>query len=139
MIIEDMEQTLIFLKDISYFFFNFEDIEKKLNTELYNKEEERDDLLHEIELSKLNAIEIMNVYKKLENVLKERRIIKNKIELINKIKPYTKKFIEKGICAETDGLIKNIQSLKSKQQNRRYNPRILKDLKCGKIKEKNEL
>ena len=65
MVIGDIEQTLIFLKDISYFFFNFEDIEKKLNIELYNKEGERDDLLHEIELSKLNAIEIMNVYKKL--------------------------------------------------------------------------
>ena len=40
------------------FLDKIEETEKKLNTELYNKEGERDDLLHEIELSKLNAIEI---------------------------------------------------------------------------------
>lgn len=106
MIIENMQQTIDLLNNIKDFFYNIEEIEKKLNTELYNKEGERDDLLHEIELSKLNAIEIMSTYKKLETVLKERRIIKDKIELIKTIKPYTSKFITKGICAETDATIK---------------------------------
>ena len=102
MVIENMQQTLELLGNIKDFFFNIEETEKKLNTELYNKEGERDDLLHEIELSKLNAIERMQTYSRLETVLKERRIIKDKIELINTIKPYTSKFITKGICAETD-------------------------------------
>ena len=78
MVIEDMQQSLELLENIKYFFYNIEEIEKKLNTDLRNKEYERDDLLHEIELSKLNAIEIMAVYKKLEKVLQERRIIKDK-------------------------------------------------------------
>lgn len=134
MIIEDMQQSLELLKNIKCFFYDIEETEKKLNTELYNKEGERDDLLHEIELSKLNAIEIMSTYKKLEKVLKERRVIKNKIELINTIKPYTSKFITKGICAETDTTIKNIETLKSNQENRQYTPRIIKDLKCAKKK-----
>ena len=95
MIIEDMQQSLELLENIKYFFYNTEEIEKKLNSDLRNKEYERDDLLHEIELSKLNAIEIMAVYKKLEKVLQERRIIKDKIDLINTIKPYTSKFITK--------------------------------------------
>lgn len=69
MVIEDMQQSLELLENIKYFFYNIEEIEKKLNTDLRNKEYERDDLLHEIELSKLNAIEIMAVYKKLEKVL----------------------------------------------------------------------
>ena len=134
MIIENMQQTIDLLNNIKDFFYNIEEIEKKLNKELYNKEGERDDLLHEIELSKLNAIEIMSTYKKLETVLKERRIIKDKIELIKTIKPYTSKFITKGICAETDATIKNIETLKSNQENRQYTPRVLKDLKCAKKK-----
>lgn len=134
MIIENMQQTIDLLNNIKDFFYNIEEIEKKLITELHNKEGERDDLLHEIELSKLNAIEIMSTYKKLETVLKERRIIKDKIELIKTIKPYTSKFITKGICAETDATIKNIETLKSNQENRQYTPRVLKDLKCAKKK-----
>lgn len=134
MVIENMQQTLELLENIKDFFFNIEETEKKLNTELYNKEGERDDLLHEIELSKLNAIERMQTYSRLETVLKERRIIKDKIELINTIKPYTSKFITKGICAETDTTIKNIETLKSNQESRQYTPRVIKDLKCAKKK-----
>ena len=137
MIIENMQQTIALLKDIKEFFYNIDETERKLNTELYNKEGERDDLLHEIELSKLNAIEIMSTYKKLETVLKERRCIKDKIDLINTIKPYASKFITKGICAETDTTIKNIETLKSNQENRQYTPRIIKDLKCAKRKKEN--
>lgn len=134
MIIEDMQQTIDLLKNIKEFFYNIDEIEKKLNTELYNKEGERDDLLHEIELSKLSAIERMQTYSKLEKVLKERRCIKDKIDLINTIKPYANKFIAKGICAETDAAIKNIETLKRNQENRQYTPRVLKDLKCAKKK-----
>ena len=132
--IDNIDTTLELLNNINYFFKNIEEIDKKLQTDLYNKEGERDDLLHEIELSKLNAIEIVSIYKKLETVLKERRIIKNKIELINTLKPYTNKFITKGITGETSITIKNIQTLKSNQENRQYTPRILQDLKCAKKK-----
>lgn len=138
MVIENMQQTLELLGNIKDFFFNIEETEKKLNTELYNKEGERDDLLHEIELSKLNAIERMQTYSRLETVLKERRIIKDKIELINTIKPYTSKFITKGICAETDTTIKNIETLKSNQESRQYTPRVIKDLKCAKKKKEEQ-
>lgn len=132
--IDDMQQSLELLNNIKNFFYNIEEIEKKLNTDLYNKEGERDDLLHEIELSKLNAIEIVAVYKKLEKVLQERRIIKDKIDLVSTIKPYANKFIAKGICAEKDATIKNIETLKRNQENRQYTPRVLQDLKCAKVK-----
>lgn len=134
MIIEDIKETLDLLENIKYFFLNLDETDKRLNTELYNKEGERDDLLHEIELSKLNAIERMSIYSRLEKVLQERRNIKNKLELINTIKPYASKFITKGICAETEITIKNIETLKNNQENRQYTPRIIKDLKCAKKK-----
>lgn len=72
MVIENMQQTIELLKNIKDFFFNIDETEKRLNTELYNKEGERDDLLHEIELSKLNAIERMQTYSKLETVLRKK-------------------------------------------------------------------
>ena len=132
MIIEDMQQTLNLLSDIEYFFKNIDNTEKNLKANLVNIEGQQEDLLHEIELSKLNAIEIMNIYKQLENVRKERRKIKDKLELINTLKSYTNKFIEKGICGETKDVIKNIETLRNNQENRQYTPRILKDLKCAK-------
>ena len=48
MVIEDMQQSLELLENIKHFFYNIEEIEKKLNMDLRNKEYERDDLLHEI-------------------------------------------------------------------------------------------
>lgn len=132
--IDNMKDTLELLNNINYFFRNIDEIDKKLQSDLYNKEGERDDLLHEIELSKLNAIERMQTYSNLETVLKERRIIKDKMDLISTIKPYTTKYIMKGIFAETDTVIKNIKTLKSNQENRQYTPRVLKDLKCAKKK-----
>ena len=132
--IDNMEQTLELLNDINYFFRNIDAIEKKLQTDLYNKEGEQEDLLHEIEFSKLNAIEIMSTYKQLETVRKERRIIKNKLELIGTLKPYTPKYIMKGIMGETDITIKNIETLRNNQETRQYTPRVLKDLKCAKKK-----
>lgn len=36
--IDDMQQSLELLNNIKNFFYNIEEIEKKLNTDLYNKE-----------------------------------------------------------------------------------------------------
>lgn len=109
-----------------------------LNTQLTNKEAERDDLLHEIEISKLNAIEIMNVYKKLEKVLHERREIKDRMLLMGTLKGYSNKYITKGILEYTRQAIQNVETLKKNIETRKYTPRILKDLKCARTKNKEE-
>ena len=132
--IDDIEETLKLLDNIRYFFKNIDDVDKKLQTALYNKELERDDLLHEVELSTLNAIERMKIYSRLEKTLQERRIIKDKIELINTLKPYTNKYIMKGILGETGITIQNVETLQRNHETRQYTPRILKDLKCAKKK-----
>ena len=132
--IENMEQTLEFLKQIKYFFENIDEIEKKLKAEVYGKEGEKEDYVHEWELSELNVAEIMKWYKAGKKSLRERRIAKDKLELINTLKPYVNKFITKGICAETDATIKNIETLKNNQENRQYTPRVIQDLKCAKRK-----
>ena len=132
--IENENEILELLSNIENFFKNYEETERNLDRDLKNKELERDDILHEIELSKLNAIEIMSTYKELEKILNERRILKDKISFINTLKPYVKKFVEKGICAETEIVVKNINTLKSNNEAREYTPRILKNLKCAKAK-----
>lgn len=77
--IDNMEQTLELLNDINYFFRNIDEIDRKLQTDLHNKEGERDDLLHEVEFGKKNKLSIgerAKVYSMLEKVLQERRILK---------------------------------------------------------------
>lgn len=133
-VIDDMQSVEEFLNDVQTFFKEYDKVNKKLITELSLKEAEENDLLHEIELSKLNAIERMAIYSKLEAVLHERREIKNKLELINTMKDYSSKFIEKGICGETNTTLKNIRNLQMAQAERGYTPRVLKNLKCAKNK-----
>ena len=112
MVIENMQQTIELLKNIKDFFFNIDETEKRLNTELYNKEGERDDLLHEIELSKLNAIERMQTYSKLETVLKERRCIKDKIDLINNLDKKLGKAIFESAKDDNNFVIRKIANIK---------------------------
>lgn len=133
--IDDVNEVEEYLQRTKQFFGRIDCERDRLEKELINKELERDDLLHEIELSKLNAIERMSVYSKLETVLKERRTLKDKLEFVNSCRGYTSKFITKGICAETNQALQNIENLKKKHANRSYTPRILKDLKCAKKKE----
>ena len=132
--IDNQEETKLLLLDMENLFSNLDTVKKELENEICIKEAEQTDYLYELELAKLNGIEIMKVANALIKTRKERRCIKDKIDLINTIKPYASKFITKGICAETDTTIKNIETLKSNQENRQYTPRIIKDLKCAKKK-----
>ena len=136
--LEEADKAIEILKNTGTFFATIDDIEKMLNTQLTNKEAERDDLLHEIEISKLNAIEIMNVYKKLEKVLHERREIKDRMLLMGTLKGYSNKYITEGILAYTRQAIQNVETLKKNIETRKYTPRILKDLKCARTKNKEE-
>ena len=56
--LRDEEKTGEFLNQLEYFFENIDKELKQLDCEIQNKELERDDLLHEIELGNLNAIEL---------------------------------------------------------------------------------
>lgn len=126
------EEILKIMKD----FFEGIDIEhSNLLQELSNKEAEQQDLLHELELNNLNAVEITKVAIDLKKVRKERRVIKNDIERVKTIKNFTDKYNNKFIVNEIKTLIKELYKLQKRQNNRQYEPRILKDRKIG---EKNE-
>ena len=120
-----VEETLKIMKN---FFEGIEQEHKELIEELTNKELEQQDLLHELELNNLNAVEITRVAVDLKKVRKERRIIKNDIERIKLIKNFTDKYNNKFIGNEIKVLIKELYKLQKRQENRQYEPRILKNL-----------
>lgn len=132
--IDNMEDVKTLLLEIEDIFTNLDELKKDIENKICIKEAEQEDYLHELELAKLNGIEIMKVSNSLIKTRKERRILKNKLELLNTIKGYTDKYITKGIIADTRQAIKNIDTLKSNQETKEYTPRVVKDLKCAKKK-----
>ena len=52
--IDNIDEIEKFVEEMNYFFTNIERTNSDLKNELRTKELEQDDLLHEIELSKLN-------------------------------------------------------------------------------------
>lgn len=130
--IDNMEEVKTLLVEIENVFTNLDELKKDIENKICIKEAEQEDYLHELELAKLNGIEIMKVSNSLIKVRKERRILKNKLELLNTLKGYTDKYITKGIIADTRQAIKNIDTLKSNQEAKEYTPRVIKDLKCAK-------
>lgn len=127
--IEEARNTFV---DFKSFFIEIYDTKKELEDELVLKDNETVDYLHELELGDLNAIELMKTVKRLINVRKERRIIKDKLELIKTEKGFVDTYIVKGIVNELDRAIENIDTLKKYQVNRKYTPKVVKDLKCAK-------
>lgn len=132
--IDNMEESKALLIDLEILFDNLDTVKKRLESQLTIKDNETIDYLHELELAKLNGIEIMAVSKALIKTRKERREIKDKLELVNTLKGYTDKYITKGIIADTRQAISNIEMLKSNQENREYTPKVIKTLKCAKLK-----
>ena len=89
-------------------------------------------------MANLNAIERTKVYCLLRKNRKERRKIKDTLDLIHSIKPYTNRFVEKGILSETNHVIKKIEVYDQHIETRIYTPRVLKNLKCAKSKEEKQ-
>lgn len=123
-----VEEILEIMKE---FFENIEKEYSELLEDLTDKEAEQQDLLHELELNNLNAVEISKVAIELRRVRKDRRLIKNDIERVKIIKNFTDKYNNKFITNEIKVLIKELYKLKNRQDNRKYEPRILKNKKIG--------
>mgnify|MGYP000241044108 FL=1 len=130
--IDDVDEVKELLVDIDILFSNLDDIKKELEEKIRQKEAEQEDYLHEIELGNLNGIQLTGVAKQLKQTRKERRVFKDKLDLINTLKGYTDKYITKGIIGDTKQAIKNIEMLESNHKTREYVPRIIKNLRCAK-------
>lgn len=130
--IDNTDEVKELLNNIDMLFSNLDNIKKELEEKIRLKEAEQEDYLHEIELGNLNGIQLTGVAKELKQTRKERRMFKDKLELINTLKGYTDKYITKGIVADTKQAIKNVEMLESNHKTREYVPRIIKNLRCAK-------
>lgn len=128
--IETLEEAKEFLEKVVEFFKSIDENIAEMNKNLVIKEGEQEDLLHEIELSKLNTFEIAKVATRLKNTRKQRREIKDKLNILKTIKPTADFYYKKGFNAEIVQAITNLNNLEKTWQERKYNPRVLKDLKC---------
>lgn len=136
--IDNIDEVEEFAKEMNYFFTYIERTNSDLKNELRIKELEQDDLLHEIELSKLNAFELSKVAVRLRNVRQERRVIKDKLEFLSTLKGFADKYNNKLITGDIAQLLKNIRMLKENWDTRIYKTRVLEDLKISKMKKKEE-
>lgn len=136
--IDEIDEIKILLNDIDILFCNLDDKKKELEDKIRQKEAEQEDYLHEIELGNLNGIQLTGVAKELKQTRKERRVFKDKLELINTLKGYTDKYITKGIVGDTKQAIKNIETLENNHKTREYVPRIIQNLRCAKKKKGDE-
>lgn len=125
-----VEKTKQFLSEIIEFFKSIDEDIFELNKQSTIKDGEQEDLLHEFELGKLNAVEIQKTGKRMIKMRKERREIKDTIDVLKTIKPLADTYYKKGINAEIIQTITNLDNLLKTWNDRKYKPRVLKDLKC---------
>lgn len=127
----DEEEFLIQMKN---FFENIDNFKLELEEDIREKELVRDDLLHELELGNLNAIEMTRVAKALKQVLQERRKSKDELQKAMTLKGFTEKYNNRLITGDIIQVLKNLKTLKSNQENRKYKARRVENLKCAEVK-----
>ena len=125
------EEFLIKMKN---FFENIDKLKVDLEQEIRRVELERNDLLHELELGNLNAVELTKVAVTLRDVLKERRKYKDELAKVMTLKCFTDKYNNKLITGDIIQVLKNLKTLEKKNKERTYTPRVIKDLKCTEVK-----
>ena len=121
-----------FLVSMKNFFENINSLRKNLKKEIQKEDDITQDLLHELELASLNGVEIMQVAKQLKETRKERRKYKDELEKVNILKTFTDKYNNKLIAGDIIKVLKELKTLEKNKNNRKYNARVLENLKCTK-------
>lgn len=124
-----------FLIEMKNFFENIDDLKLSLEEQIKETELARNDLLHELELANLNAIEMTRVAKTLKEVLKERRKYKDELDKVMTLKVFTDKYNHKLIVGDIIIALKNLRILKENKENRVYKSRRITNLKCAGVKD----
>lgn len=124
-----------FLIEMKNFFENIDTLKADLENQVRETEFARNDLLHELELANLNAVEMMKVARTLKEVLKERRKYKDELAKVMTLKGFTDKYNNKLIVGDIILVLKNLRTLKSNNETRTYTPRRITNLKCTEEKE----
>lgn len=100
--------------------------ENRLRKEFNKVSSERQDLLHVIELGKLDAIQFGKVSRELKEVQIKRRELKNELEIFEELNRHFN--IKKPKSDKYDFIIKRIEDVFGKIKNRKYTMRVREDL-----------
>jgi len=118
-----------FLKYMLNFFQNIDKKAKEISDELSQKDLERQDILHYIENTELNAAGYAKIGKLLKSVSIERREIKKELEKINCLRDtLTNKYNNKLIVGDFIKALKGIQTIENRKGSYTNRTEILKEL-----------
>jgi len=118
-----IEEKLLIVLDV---FIKYPQKYEELKQYLQIIGSERQDLLHALELGKLNAIQRTKLVNELKEVQSKRRKIKDELEILDEIKRFasTVRLKERQI----NEIIERIKSIKERQEKRTYTMRVRTDL-----------
>lgn len=130
--IEDKNAVIQVLDDFKSLIGNIAKVESVLKAEETKMNNEQQDLLHEIELSELNAAELIKIASRLRKLRKERRKVKDKLEYIRTLRTFTDKYNNNfKTYVDIANIKKQLEILNKEQATRIYRPRVLDDLKIS--------
>ena len=133
-----MSEEEEFLIKMKNFFESIDKLRISLERQIKETEFARNDMLHELELGNLNAVEMIKVAKTLKEILRDRRKYKDELDKVMTLKGFTDKYNNRLIGGDIINVLKNLRTLKENQETRQYTPRIIKNLKCSKPKNKDK-
>lgn len=119
-----------FLIEMKNFFENIDKLRIDLEEQIKETELARNDLLHELELAKLDGVGMMKVAKTLKEVLIERRKYKDELAKVMILKELTDKYNNRLITGDIIKILKELKDLKKKNEERKYKARRVRNLKC---------
>lgn len=118
-----------FLKYMLNFFQNIDKQAKEISEELSQKDLERQDILHYIENTELNASGYAKIGKLLKRVSMERREIKKELEKINCLRDtLANKYNNKLIAGDIIKALKGLQTIENRKGSYTNRTEILKEL-----------
>lgn len=130
--IEDKNAVIQVLDNFKALIGNIPKVESQLKSDEIRLNNEQQDLLHEIELSNLNAVKLTQIATRLRKLRKDRRKVKDKLEYIRTLRSFTDKYNNNfKTYVDIANVKKQLEILEKEQSTRIYKPRVLKDLKVS--------
>lgn len=119
-----VENDLLAIKRI---FVDYPKVYKSKKSELKKVNQERQDLLHVLELGKLNAVEQSKITRDLKNVSIKRRQIKNNLEVLEVVSKFANQFNNNTNKNKQIEVVTNtVESIVTRE--RKYKMRVRTDL-----------
>lgn len=118
-----IEEKLSIVLDV---FIKYPQKYEELKQELQRVGSERQDLLHALELGRLNAVQRTKLVNELKEVQKRRRKIKDELEVLDEIKRFTSTVRLKE--RQIKEIIERIRSIEERHKTRTYTMRVRTDL-----------